>query len=72
VHCAAGICRSGAVGYFANKYLGLNEQEFLTKNYQIFPNQYVYDILCGISGLKKQKENELNEVFKSDNYKLIF
>jgi len=57
IHCDAGISRSGAVGVFACRYLGLNEDKFRSLNTNIQPNQYVYDLLYQESGMKKAYEN---------------
>lgn len=53
VHCAAGVSRSGAVGLFACRYLKLSEYEFRMINLLIHPNEYIYDLLSDVSGLKK-------------------
>jgi predicted protein tyrosine phosphatase len=50
--CNAGISRSGAVGIFACKFLGLDEKIFRMNNPFINPNAYVYDLLCKISGMR--------------------
>jgi predicted protein tyrosine phosphatase len=52
VHCEAGVSRSGAVGTFACRYLGLDEHRFRAINENIRPNAYVYDTLCAVSKLK--------------------
>lgn len=67
VHCTAGISRSGAVGYWVNKYLGLDENKFMRLNSQIYPNRYVYNILCEVSGLRNKIEEELKDVFFPTN-----
>jgi hypothetical protein len=51
IHCQAGISRSGAVGIFACRYLGLDERRFLTMHPNILPNALVYDTLYKASGL---------------------
>jgi hypothetical protein len=56
VHCDAGVSRSGAVGIFACRYLGLNEREFRAENDNIAPNTHVYNTLYVESGLKKEYE----------------
>ena len=53
VHCDAGESRSGAVGVWANRYLELDEKEFLENNKKIYPNSYIYNILYSVSGMKK-------------------
>ena len=45
VHCAAGISRSGAVGLFSCRYLGLDQAEFRKMNRGISPNSHVLDVL---------------------------
>lgn len=57
VHCDAGISRSGAVGLWACRYLGLDEDKFRKDNPRIQPNYYVYDILSKVSGLNKDYES---------------
>jgi len=56
VHCDAGTSRSGAVGLFINRLLGLDEKEFRKVNRYINPNSYIYDILAYISGINKDYE----------------
>lgn len=51
VHCDAGISRSGAVGLFACRYLGLDESKFRKEN-NVLPNIYVMDVLNEVSGRK--------------------
>lgn len=50
--CSAGISRSGAVGTFACRFLGLDEKILRMNNPFINPNAYVYDLLCKISGIR--------------------
>jgi hypothetical protein len=57
IHCEAGQSRSGAVGLWANRYLGLNEKQFLQDNKKIFPNAYVYNMLYVASGMKESYNN---------------
>lgn len=52
IHCDAGISRSGAVGVFACRYLGMDETEFRKEHKNIGPNTLVYDTLCQVSGLR--------------------
>ena len=47
VQCKAGISRSGAVGLYACRYLGLDEDDYL-KNSRVIPNFYVYGMLSKI------------------------
>jgi len=49
VHCDAGISRSGAVGLWITRYLGLDETEFYERNTRIHPNLYVLDVLNGVA-----------------------
>jgi predicted protein tyrosine phosphatase len=51
IHCDAGISRSGAVGLFVCRYLGLDERKFRKMNSYIHPNPYILEILCKKSGL---------------------
>jgi predicted protein tyrosine phosphatase len=57
VHCAQGISRSGAIGLFACRYLGLDEDRFLVAHPNIRPNSLVYDTLCKASGLQRALES---------------
>jgi predicted protein tyrosine phosphatase len=45
IHCAAGVCRSGAVGSFAREFLGLDYEGFAKTNPQIVPNILVLHLL---------------------------
>ena len=45
VHCAAGISRSGAVGLFACRYFGLDENDYRGSHPFIHPNFYVVSVL---------------------------
>jgi predicted protein tyrosine phosphatase len=49
VHCDAGISRSGAVGLWVTKYLGMDEKEFYEKNKRIHPSSYVLSMLNKVS-----------------------
>lgn len=51
INCDAGISRSGAVGLFLTRYLGFNENEFLSNNPRINPNPLILKILMDSSGL---------------------
>jgi len=53
IHCHAGISRSGAVGLFVTRYLGLDEIEFRQNNPRIMPNFHVLNILNVESGINK-------------------
>lgn len=47
VHCAAGICRSGAVGQFAQVFFSnMTNLDFNKVNPKILPNTWVRDLLC--------------------------
>jgi predicted protein tyrosine phosphatase len=65
IHCAAGICRSGAVAAWANRYLNLDDKEFMSNNRHILPNTYVLKLLNDISGINtdyaKWWESEINQ-----------
>jgi len=65
IHCEAGIARSGAVGYWACRYLELDLNLFMKLNLYILPNYFVYDILHKMSGLRIK--NDLKELFHSDD-----
>ena len=45
IHCAAGICRSGAIGKFAQPFSVMRDAEFALVNPQIQPNMWVYNKL---------------------------
>jgi predicted protein tyrosine phosphatase len=57
IHCEAGISRSGAVGLFVCRYLGLDETKYRDANRKINPNQYVFDVLYKVSGMKADYES---------------
>jgi len=63
-HCDAGISRSGAVGLFANRFLGLDEKNFRKDN-NVLPNVFVLNTLMETSGLNACYQNfwetQLNE-----------
>lgn len=67
IHCDAGISRSGAVGVFTCRYLGLDEKSFRVKNPYIHPNSEVYDILYRVSGKKKEYEKFWESVLEKSN-----
>lgn len=52
IHCEAGVSRSGAVGIFACRYLGIDEHKFRAMHPLIKPNPFVYDTLCEVSKMK--------------------
>lgn len=41
IHCHAGISRSGAIGVFANDFLGLKYEDFKQENPHVLPNSKV-------------------------------
>lgn len=45
VHCAAGICRSGAVASFIAEFTDMNISKFLANNPMIQPNLWVENLL---------------------------
>ena len=45
IHCTAGISRSGAVGTFIQRVLGIGYKKFLKDNPNISPNAYVLSVL---------------------------
>jgi len=45
LHCAAGISRSGAVGYFINEYFGGDWETFKKTNPQVYSNIHVLTLL---------------------------
>lgn len=54
IHCAAGVSRSGAVGLWMCRYLGMNESDFHYTNRGIMPNMYVLNVLNEVSGLRSR------------------
>ncbi len=57
IHCDAGISRSGAVGVWAIRYLGMDENIFRKEHPYIGPNTLVYDTLSKVSGLREGYAN---------------
>jgi predicted protein tyrosine phosphatase len=51
LHCDGGVSRSGAVGLFACRWLGLDETEFFSGNPGISPNPWVLQVLFETAGL---------------------
>jgi predicted protein tyrosine phosphatase len=45
VHCFAGISRSGAIGLFAARFLGLDLEDFFSQHPHISPNPLVLRVL---------------------------
>jgi len=56
VHCTAGISRSSGVGLFVCRYLGTYEEEFWELNKNIYPNEYILELLMEVSGLRGEYE----------------
>lgn len=56
-HCDAGVSRSGAVGLWATRYLGLDEKKYCESNPSIQPNQHVLKTLSDVSGMSKDYED---------------
>jgi len=67
VHCDAGISRSGAVGLFISRLLGLDEKEFRKTNRIIHPNNYVYGVLTEVSGMNKDYEKYWEKELRDEN-----
>jgi len=57
VHCDAGVSRSGAVGLWANDYLGLKYADFKRQNPHVIPNAYVMSMLRTASGMNPVEES---------------
>lgn len=74
VHCDAGISRSGAIGLFITRLLGLDEKEFRKNNRYIHPNNFIYDVLTEVSGINKDYEKYWEKELRDENgrIKLIF
>lgn len=62
VHCDAGVSRSGGVGLFATRYLGLDESNYLKENPYIYPNRWVVGTLSKVSGLHDDYETFWKQV----------
>jgi predicted protein tyrosine phosphatase len=50
IHCAAGVSRSGAVGVFASRYLGYDENKFRKQN-AVCPNFWILSVLNKVAGI---------------------
>ena len=50
IHCAAGVSRSGAVGVFAARYLGYDENKFRKQN-AVCPNFWILSVLNKVAGI---------------------
>jgi predicted protein tyrosine phosphatase len=47
VHCDAGVCRSGAVGKFAQLFFSsMSNENYHILNPIVVPNTWVFDVLC--------------------------
>lgn len=62
-HCHAGISRSGAVGWFGCKFLGLNKIDFLTQNKNLYPNKYILQMLESMAGIDVTQKDEYEKNF---------
>jgi predicted protein tyrosine phosphatase len=71
IHCDAGVSRSAAVGIFACRYLGMDENEFRKEHHSIGPNSLVYDLLQQESGMRDDYQKWWEEEVPP-NSKLIF
>ena len=67
VHCAAGISRSGAVGAFASRFLGINHREFYSKNFRIHPNYHILSLLNEVSGMDSRYMTFWEDSFKTND-----
>jgi predicted protein tyrosine phosphatase len=63
-HCQAGVSRSGAVGWFACNFLGIDKTTFLQTNRTLFPNKYILQILESLSGINPTSKEEYEKHFK--------
>jgi predicted protein tyrosine phosphatase len=66
IHCKAGVSRSGAVGWFTCKYLGLDQNKFLENNKNIYPNKYVLMLLESLAKMDITTEEEHKNMFLLD------
>ena len=48
INCSAGICRSGAIGQFAQAFSTMPDAHFASVNMHIKPNQYVFNKLVEV------------------------
>lgn len=60
VHCYAGISRSGAVGCVLAKYLN-GDDTYLWEQGGIYPNKYVYKLMCEVFNLDYSDEEFINK-----------
>ena len=65
IHCDAGISRSGAFGYFFNKYLNLDDEEFKRTNPNIHPNSLVIETMNKVSGITVDLQKLYDEIFSN-------
>jgi len=72
IHCDAGVSRSGAVGIFACRYLGMDENEFRKEHRNIGPNTLVYDLLVRESGMRGEYQKWWDDYGKNINPRIIF
>jgi predicted protein tyrosine phosphatase len=66
VHCDAGVSRSGAIGWFACKFLNVNRKMFLHYNKNIFPNKYILKILENMAKIEETTDKQFSEIFSID------
>ena len=62
VHCAAGICRSGAISEFVYNAYGICEREtnWHNKNKHIMPNHWVQNVLYNLWNERKEDAQKTN------------
>jgi len=73
IHCQAGISRSGAVGLFLCRALGLNEGLFWLWNPRIYPNNHVLNVLGKISPIDTEyKKNDAGYQRRYKRFKSLF
>jgi len=73
IHCEAGISRSGAVGLFLCRAIGLNEGLFWLWNPRIYPNNHVLDVLDKISPIDTEyKKNDAGYQRRYKRFKSLF
>jgi predicted protein tyrosine phosphatase len=67
-HCAAGVSRSGAVGVFACRYLGLDESHLRPI---VLPNMHVLGLLTEVSGINNDYIKCWDEMLNSPTAKRL-
>lgn len=72
IHCDAGVSRSGAVGIFACRYLGMDEKKFRKEHRSIGPNTLVYDTLAQVSGMRGKYQKWWDYYGKKIDPRIIF